>query len=61
MGRGVVMAYSEKELNDLKKTAEKLGLTEVELGYGKCLKEGEVSDTELPIEDSSEFDDLFND
>lgn len=44
------MAYSEKELKDLKETADKLGLKDVELGYGKCLKNGELQDTELEEE-----------
>lgn len=56
------LGYSESELNNLKRTAHVLGLDDVELGYGVCLKHGQVEDTELEIlEDNFESDNGWHD
>ena len=43
--------YSEEELRNLQKAAEIFHMKDVELGYGVCLKDGKVEETELEIID----------
>lgn len=49
--------YGVRELDSLVKTAKKLNLKDVELGYGLCYTDDKVQETKLEIEDIEEIED----